>query len=186
MSVPAALKFTYADYALLPEDRRYEVIDGELSMTPAPTPSHQDVVLELVARLRAFVTARRLGRVVLSPCDVVLSKYDILQPDVFFVASDREAIVGEKYIEGAPDLVVEVLSPSTESRDREIKAKRYAAFGVREMWLVDPMQRAIEVFVNSGGGFRPEGRFVANDLVRSTVLPGLEFPAASVFRAGRG
>jgi Uma2 family endonuclease len=182
MSVPAALKFTYEDYCLLPEDRRYEVVDGEPFLTPAPTPNHQDIVLELVTRLREFVNARKLGRVVLSPCDVLLSKYDILQPDIFFIATGREGIVGEKYIDGAPDLVVEVLSPSTESRDREAKAKRYAIFGVREMWLIDSGSRTIEVLENGGQGFRPHGTFGGSDLVRSTVLPGLDLSAASIFR----
>ncbi len=183
MTLPAALKFTYEDYALLPEDRRYEVIDGELFLTPAPTPNHQDVILELVRLLADFVEARRLGRVVLAPCDVVLSKFDILQPDIFFIAAERESIVGPKYIEGPPDLVVEVLSPSTATRDREAKAKRYATFGVREMWLIEPETRTIEVFVNAGEGFRLYGRFATNELVRSTVLAGLEFPAASILRS---
>ncbi len=183
MTLPAALKFTYEDYALLPEDRRYEVIDGEPFLTPAPTPSHQDVVLELVRLLADFVQSRRLGRVVLAPCDVVLSKFDILQPDIFFIAAERESIVGQKYIEGSPDLVIEVLSPSTATRDREAKAERYATFGVREMWLIEPGTRTIEVFVNAGEGFRLHGRFATDDLVRSTVLAGLEFPAASIFRS---
>jgi Uma2 family endonuclease len=182
MSVPAALKFTYEDYALLPEDRRYEVIDGEPFLTPAPTPNHQDIVLELVTRLRDFVNAGQLGRVVLSPCDVLLSRHDILQPDIFFVAAGREGIVGDKYVDGAPDLVIEVLSPSTEPRDREGKAKRYAMFGVREMWIIDPGSRTIEVLENSGQGFRPHVTFGGSELVRSTVLPGLDLPAASIFR----
>ncbi len=182
MSVPAALKFTYEDYCLLPEDRRYEVIDGEPFLTPAPTPNHQDVVLELVSLLREFVTTRRLGRVVLSPCDVVLSQYDILQPDIFFIAAGREGIVGEKYIAGAPDLVIEVLSPSTETRDRVAKAKRYATFGVREMWLVDPAAKTIEVLANSEEGFRTQALYGEAETVRSVVLTGFEFPAAQVFR----
>jgi Uma2 family endonuclease len=82
--------------------------------------------------------------------------------------------------------VVEVLSPSTESRDREAKAKRYAAFGVREMWLVDPRERSIEVFVNAGDGFSLRGRFSGEDLVRSTVLAELDLPVASVFRGAKG
>jgi Uma2 family endonuclease len=102
MTVPAALKFTYEDYALLPEDRRYEVIDGEPFLTPAPTPNHQDVVLGLARLLADFVQTRALGRVYVSPCDVVLSEFDVLQPDVFFIATDRASLIGEKYIAGAP------------------------------------------------------------------------------------
>ncbi len=182
MSVPAALKFTYEDYCLLPEDRRYEVVDGELFLTPAPTPRHQDVVLELASVLREFVKARGLGRVVLSPCDVVLSKHDILQPDIFFIAASRKTLIGENYVDGAPDLVIEVLSPSTELRDREAKAKIYATHGVREMWLVDPEARTMEILVNSPEGFRREALCRETGTVRSAVLPGLEFPAATIFR----
>jgi Uma2 family endonuclease len=182
MSVPAALKFTYEDYVLLPEDRRYEVIDGEPFLTPAPTPNHQDVVLELVRILADFVQTHSLGRVVLSPCDVVLSQFDIVQPDIFFIAAGREGIVGEKYIAGAPGLVIEVLSPSTETRNRVAKAKRYATFGVREMWLVDPEAKTIEVLVNSEEGFRRQALYGEAETVRSVVLPGFEFPAARAFR----
>lgn len=182
MSVPAALKFTYEDYCLLPEDRYYEVIDGEPFLTPAPTPDHQDVVLELVRILADFVQTHSLGRVVLSPCDVVLSQFDILQPDIFFIEAEREAIVGKKYTAGAPDLVIEVLSASTETRDRVAKAKRYATFGVREMWLVDPAAKTIEVLVNSKEGFRRQALYGEAETVRSVVLPGFEFSAARVFR----
>ena len=182
MSVPAALRFTYEDYALLPEDRRYEVVDGELVVTPAPTPFHQIVLLRLMKLLDAFVESHRAGTVLLAPCDVVLSRYDVLQPDILFVSSERRPIIGEKYVGPAPDLVVEVLSPSTADRDRTAKAKRYATFGVREMWLVDPDARTIEVLVNEGDGFRREALHGEADLVRSVVLSGLEFPVSPVFR----
>jgi Uma2 family endonuclease len=181
MSVPAALKFTYEDYALLPEDRRYEVIDGEPFLTPAPTPNHQTVVLRLARILEDFVEPRRLGRIFISPCDVVLSKFDVLQPDVFFIPADRSSLIGEKYIDGAPGLVVEVLSPSTESRDRVAKAKRYATFGVPEMWVVDPVAKTIEVLVNSKEGFERRAIFGEADTGLSVVLDGLEFAVAPVF-----
>ena len=181
MSVPAALKFTYEDYALLPEDRRYEVVDGEPLLTPAPTPNHQVVVQRLARVLEDFVEPRRRGLIFVAPCDVVLSQFDVLQPDVFFIAADHASLIGEKYIAGAPDLVVEVLSPSTETRDRVAKAKRYATFGVREMWLVDPAAKTIEVLVNSEG-FRRQTLCGETDVVRSTLLPGFEFPAGPIFR----
>ena len=181
MSVPAALKFTYQDYCLLPEDRRYEVIDGEPFVTPAPTPRHQLVSQQLEELLSRFVRANRLGVMIHAPCDVVLSEHDILQPDILFVAEGRRLIVEEKFVRGAPDLVIEILSPSTEARDRIWKAKRYATFGVREMWLVDAETKTIEVLVNGGDGFRREALFGDGDSVRSTLLPGLEFAVARVF-----
>jgi Uma2 family endonuclease len=182
MSVPAALKFTYEDYALLPEDRRYEVIDGEVFLTPAPTTFHQLVKKRLGRLLDDFVESGRLGLVLDAPCDVVLSDHDVLQPDILFVSTARKPIVSERYVGPAPDLVIEVLSPSTETRDRVAKAKRYATYGVREMWLVDPAAKTIEVLVNSEEGFRRQALYGETDTVRSVVLPGFEFSAAPIFR----
>jgi Uma2 family endonuclease len=181
MSTPASLRFTYEDYLLLPEDRRYEIIDGDLFMTPAPGTPHQRIVGNLYLRLREHVDARRLGEVLISPCDVVLSPTDVVQPDVLFVAADRAAIIGEKFISAAPDLVVEVLSPSTEDRDRTLKMKLYARSGVRELWIADTKEKRIEVFTNSGDGFREEAVFGLGTVLRSTLLPGLEIPIAEVF-----
>jgi Uma2 family endonuclease len=182
MSVPSALKFTYEDYALLPEDRRYEVVDGELFVTPAATTMHQVVKKRFVRLLDDHVESGQLGIVLDAPYDVVLSEYDVLQPDILFVSAARRPIVGPKYAGPAPDLVVEVLSPSTEARDRVAKAKRYAKFSVREMWLVDPEVKTIEVLVNSGAGFARVALYGETDTVRSVVLPGFEFPAEPVFR----
>jgi Uma2 family endonuclease len=182
MTVPAALRFTYEDYALLPEDRRYEVVDGELFVTPAPTPFHQTVAQRLEEVLGAYLRDHLFGVMLHAPCDVVLSPYDVLQPDILVVSRERRSIIGDKYVGPAPDLVVEVLSPSTESRDRIAKAKRYATFGVREMWLVDPAAKTIEVLVNAGEGFRHEGLYGEADTVYSVVLNDLAFAAAPVFR----
>jgi Uma2 family endonuclease len=181
MSTPASLRFTYEDYLLLPEDRRYEIIDGDLFRTPAPGTPHQRIVGNLYLRLREHVDDRRLGEVLISPCDVMLSPTDVVQPDVLFVAADRAAIIGEKFISAAPDLVVEVLSPSTEDRDRTLKMKLYARSGVRELWIADTKEKKIEVFTNSGDGFREEAVFGSGTVLRSTLLSGLEIPIAEVF-----
>jgi Uma2 family endonuclease len=182
MSVPSALKFTYEDYALLPEDRRYEVIDGELFLTPAPSLFHQAVSERIGHRLREHLGRTGAGVMFYAPCDVVLSTHDVVQPDILVVLNERRSILTEKFVAGAPDLVVEVLSPSTESRDREAKAKSYATFGVRELWLVNPEAKSIEVLVNAGDGFRRVSLYAEGDTVRSAILPGLDFPAAPVFR----
>ena len=182
MGVPAALRFTYEDYCLLAEDHRYEVVDGELLVTPAPSLFHQAVCDRLEDLVRRFVAASDAGVMFHAPTDVVLSEHDVVQPDILVVLANRKSILTEKFVAGAPDVVIEVLSPSTESRDRVAKAKRYAAFGVREMWLVDPAKKTIEVLVNTTDGFRPEATYGETDTVRSTVLTGLEFPAAPVFR----
>ncbi len=181
MTVPAALRFTYEDYVLLPEDRRYEVIDGEVFVTPSPTLQHQLAKMRLVRLLDDFVRRHDSGIVVDAPFDVVLSPHDVVQPDILVVSRSRAAILGDRYADGSPDLVVEVLSPSTETRDRVAKAKRYALFGVREMWLVDPAARTIEVFLHSEDGFRRQAAYGEADTVSSIVLAGLEFAAAPIF-----
>ena len=181
MSVPESLRFTYEDYVLLPDDRRYEVIDGELYRTPAPTPYHQSVVKRLGFLLDTHVAGAGAGEVFISPCDVVLSRFDVLQPDIFFISTGRMPVIGEKYISDAPDLVVEVLSPGTRKRDRFIKSKRYARFGVREMWIADPDRKTVEVLVNTEHGFRREALCTGDDVVVSPLLPGLEVPLVRVF-----
>jgi Putative restriction endonuclease len=117
MSLPEALKLTYEDYAVLPEDRRYEVIDGDLFAMPSQTLFHQTVLLRLTRLLADFVEQRDLGVVLAGPIDVVLSRYDVVQPDAFYVSKERRPILGEKYIAGAPDLIIEVLLPESEIHD---------------------------------------------------------------------
>ena len=181
MAVAPSLRFTYEDYLLLPEDRRYEILDGDLFMTPAPTPYHQLVSRNLEFLLHRHVREHGLGEVIYAPCDVVLSKTDVLQPDILFVAADRRSIIGEKYIAGSPDLIVEVLSPATADRDTEVKTKIYARFGVKEMWIADPDAKTVAVLTNSGEGFRREGLFRQGELLRSPLLPALTIPLDEIF-----
>ena len=132
-------KLTYADYEKIPADGfRHEIIGGEEFMTPAPNLDHQAVLLSIAALLRAHATAQKLGRVYIAPTDVVLSKHDIVEPDVIFVSERRSSILTLKNIQGAPDLVIEVLSPSTQAEDRGPKLALYESSGVAEYWIVDP------------------------------------------------
>ncbi len=145
---PAVRRWTYEEFAALPDDgNRYEVIAGDLYMTPAPRMPHQEIVSELLARLRTFASEHRLGKVYAGPVDVLFAEGDYLEPDLVFVREDRRRdIVKDRGIEGAPDLVVEVLSASTASRDRGLKRQRYAWFGVPEYWVVDADAKQIEVY----------------------------------------
>lgn len=181
MAASTALRFTYQDYLLLPEDRRYEVIDGDLFMTPAPTPYHQLISKRIEHMLDDFVEKNHLGLVLYAPCDVVLSETDVVQPDILFVLASRLSVVGDKFISAAPDLVVEVLSPATETRDRVAKSKLYARKGVRELWIADPAAQTIEVLVNSEEGFRRDALVGATETLRSVLLTGLEIPLSAVF-----
>lgn len=179
--LPASLRFNYQDYLLLPEDRRYEIIDGDLYMVPAPLPYHQRIAQRINVLLYQHVSERDLGEVLFAPCDLVLTQEDIVQPDIFFIAKDRLAIIGEKYITAAPDLVIEVLSPSTADRDRTIKAKLYFREGVKEMWIADPTAKTVEVLVRGSDGFDRAGLYASEATVTSPLLPGLAILLARVF-----
>jgi Uma2 family endonuclease len=153
-------RWTYADYAHLPMPSetggtRYEVIDHELYVTPSPGRSHQEVVGHLFWLLYGFARAHGLGKAFVSPFDVLFAEGDYLEPDIVFVRKDHARIVTERGIEGAPDLVVEVLSPSTASRDRGIKLDRYRLYGVQEYWMVDPDGRTVEIWRLADRAERP-------------------------------
>ena len=143
-------KLDYDDYAGIPPDRnRYEIIEGELYVTPAPSPLHQRVSKRLQRQLEAYFEGRGLGEVFDAPVDLILTHHDVVQPDLVVVAEPRQ--VSARGIEGAPLLVVEVLSPSTRVQDRTVKARRYAAVGIPHYWIVDPEARRIECYrVDSG------------------------------------
>jgi Uma2 family endonuclease len=144
---PRPARWTYEEFARLPEDgNRYEIIAGELYVTPAPRPRHQLVLVPLIVQLNAFVAKHGLGRIYPGPIDVLFAEGDYLEPDLVFVRQDRFGIVSDRGLEGAPNLVVEILSPSTARRDRTLKRDRYAFFGVSEYWVIDPEGRTVEVF----------------------------------------
>jgi Uma2 family endonuclease len=144
---PAVHRWTYEEFARLPDDgNRYEIIGGELYVTPAPTLSHQKAITNLVFLLEGFIRAHGLGKLYPGPVDVLFAEGDYLAPDLVFVRADRTGILKERGVEGAPDLVVEVLSPKTAGRDRTIKRERYAAFGVAEYWVVDSVSHRVEIY----------------------------------------
>jgi Uma2 family endonuclease len=167
-----AIRLTYADYCLTPDDERYELLDGELLMAPAPIESHQIAVMELGTLLHTFVKARGLGQVFSAPYDVVLSETDVVQPDLLFVSNERAHIRTPANVRGAPDLVVEILSPSTASRDWRDKLDLYAEYGVKEYWLVDPDARTVTVLLLEAGAFAEVARYGAGQTLTSPTLAG--------------
>ena len=176
-----ASNMTYDQYCLLPEDGyQYEVFDGDLVMTPAPIPKHQQIVLRIAKAVDDFVEANKLGRVYVAPVDVVFDKFTILQPDVLFIRESRLHIVGEEAIEGAPDLAVVALSGSTLRKDRVRKLASYSDFGVPEYWIVDPIQQSIELYGRTGEDLQLSRTFYPT-ILESVVLPGFRFPVARVF-----
>jgi Uma2 family endonuclease len=177
------VRLTYADYRLLPDDgRRYEVLDGELVVSPAPSRRHQQLSKRLQYELYRHVEVEhRLGEVYYAPFDVILTDDTIVQPDLIFVTRERQGLFSERGLEGAPDLVVEILSPRTRSHDEGLKRAIYARFGVRELWLVDPERDVIDAFELSGGELARVGSFGRADALQSRVLPGLRLDLAAVF-----
>ena len=173
MAVPnPQIKFTYEDYVNTPEDKRYELLDGDLIMTPAPGELHQRVSILLGWRLVQFVTGHGLGRVYQAPFDVVLSNTDVVQPDLLFVSAKRAHVITPANVRGAPDLVVEILSPSTAERDRTLKRTLYARHGVSEYWIVDTEAGNITVLLLRRGGFEVAGVYGEGDTLTSPALPG--------------
>ena len=184
LSPTPAVKFTYEDYQHTPDDQRYELLDGELIMAPAPNVGHQRIGTQLGWRLAQFVTERGLGEVFFAPCDVVLSNTDVVQPDLLFVSHERaHLLLGGANVLGAPDLVVEILSPSTAGRDRTLKRALYAKHGVREYWLVDPDARTVPVLRLDGGAFEVVGLYGEGQTLTSPTLEGFAVDLNEIFGA---
>ena len=175
-------KFTYEDLQHIPPDRnRYEIVDGELFVTPSPITLHQRIVTNLSGELRQHVRKHRLGEVFVAPLDIVFSFTTVLEPDLIFVSKSRRRVVGEKNISGPPDLVVEVLSESTAKLDREIKPKQYALYGVSEFWRVDPFEETVEVFRLKEGEYELAARLGFAENLTSPLFPGLILPVSSLW-----
>jgi Uma2 family endonuclease len=177
----ANVKFTYHDYLSLSDERRYELLEGELYVVPAPAVYHQRISARLFVALFLFVKEHDLGELLAAPCDVVLSEEDVVQPDILFVSKDRAGIIGTANIQGPPDLIVEILSPETKSRDVEIKRKLYAKSGVREYWIVDPSAKTIEVLTWGKKGYRRSATYPHTAQVSSRLFPGLRISLAQIF-----
>ena len=172
---------TYAEYAALPDDgHSYQLVEGELIMTPSPTRWHQVVVAELHGQIREHIRAHELGQAFIAPLDVILDDRVVLQPDLFFVSNQRASILRDANVVGAPDLCVEVLSPGTERLDRLRKLELYARFGVAHYWLVDVAARSIEEYVLRGDVYRVRSVSGNDDSFCPVVFPGFTFCLAPI------
>ena len=180
-------RFTYHDFVLLPDDgRRHEVIDGVHYVTPSPNLSHQELVLRLALALGHHLEDRLdRGRLFVAPLDVVFSFHDVVEPDLVFVSPDQLDILTDRNIQGAPALVIEILSPSTRKRDQGIKRRLYERCGVREYWVVDSATASVTILAR-----HPDGSFFTlslltaseRDTLRTPLLPGWSLALARLFR----
>ena len=181
---PAQGQWTYDDYARLPNDGwKYEVIRGELRMSPTPSPRHQMTLGNLAFASHLFVREGKLGEIFLGPIDLILP-HDLgtpVQPDILFIRKSNLDIVKETHIDGVPDLVVEVLSPSNWVDDRRAKFTIYAEAGVAEYWIVDPKATTVEVYRLVDERYELIEKYGTNDTVSSLVLHGFSIPIPEVF-----
>ena len=176
-------KLTYEDYVQFPEDgQRHELIDGEHYASPVPYIRHQRIIVRVVGLLAKFAADTGCGEVLLAPTDVVLTQYDVVQPDVLFVSRERLNVMGEKFISGPPDLAVEVLEPETWHKDFDLKLRLYERVGVREYWIIDPERAVVTVYRLGPQGFGPPLALSAakGDVLTSPLLPGLTVPVAEL------
>jgi len=183
MHIPKGkIVLTYEDYVLLPNDRnRYEILEGELTVTPAPSTKHQSASANLFKLLSKHIDDRNLGKLFYAPIDLILDPTTILQPDLLFVLSARQHIITERAIEGVPDLVVEILSPTTSRVDRITKAQIYARHSVPAYWIVDLEQRVVEIYLLEVDGYRQAATLQGRAPMFAPPFQELEIAAADVF-----
>ncbi len=173
---------TYADYAALPDDgHRYELIDGELVMTPAPGYAHQFVLARLFSILENHVRDKNLGDILYAPLDVILSDTTTVQPDIVFLANDRKNQARRRGIEGPPTLVVEALSPSRPGHDLELKRELYFRHGVPHYWIADPERRTLGGLVSGADEYVDDATFSADDAAALRPFPDLVIPLARIW-----
>ena len=181
VTTPPKTKLTYEDYAQTPAGERWELIDGELSMVPSPNRAHQRSQLRLGARMSFFTDERDLGEVY-ADFDVVLSDTETVRPDLLFVAKGRLSIITADNVQGAPDLVVEIRSPSTARRDWITKRELYARHGVQEYWIADAEASTITVMTLDDGILQVTAVYGLGETLLSPTLPGFTPSIDDIFR----
>ena len=182
----AGMKLTYDDFVLFPDDgKRHEIIDGEHYVTLSPNTKHQRVFMNLAVAIGGWLEEHPIGRVFGAPYDVVLSLFDVVEPDLLYLSNERAAdVMTSQHLKGAPELVVEIGSPGTRARDETIKRRLYERAGVSEYWCVDPELDVVRVYRREGDRFaRPvELSVEAGDVLTTPLLHGLTLPLERVFR----
>jgi Uma2 family endonuclease len=174
---------TVHDYRELPEGPPYyQLIDGELVMSPSPNFFHQTIIINFAVILRNYLAEHPIGKLAIAPSDVCLTDLDVYQPDLYFVSNERKSILSKQGAEAAPDLAVEILSPKTARLDKGVKREIYGRTGVRELWLVDPELREVQVFRLPESAERPLGTYRFGQEFESALFPGLKISLAKIFQ----
>ena len=182
---PHAPPLTVAEYRNLPETGpRYQLIEGDLYMAPAPNRFHQDVSRNLMITLANYLSVHPIGVLYDAPFDVYLTEIDVFQPDLLIVLNENRAILTDAGTEGAPDFVVEILSPKTRRLDLVNKKRVYARIGVKELWIIDPDQIEISVYRFDQDSNEPVAKLNGRQAISSPLLPGLSIQLPEIFRHG--
>ena len=178
------VKLTYEDFVHFPDDgKRHELIDGEHYVTPSPNRRHQQISGELFGLIWSHLKRHPAGEIYAAPFDVVFSNFDVVEPDLLFVSSERARVLTDNNVQGAPDLVVEIGSPATRRRDEKTKLPLYERFGVQEYWVVDPDVDVIKVYRLVEGRYQrvAELTLAARDALSTPLMPGLELSLTDIF-----
>jgi len=180
--LPAAYRLTYADWLRLPDDGRiYEIIDGELFVTPTPSIQHQRISRNVAMRLAAFLEGSGRGEMLYAPTGVRVSDDSVVEPDLLVVLDEHRDRIGEQVIDGPPDLVIEILSPGTARRDLVTKREIYSRAGVPEYWIVDSEAANVEVLVLERGAYSRAGLYRRAETLKSPLLPDFDLPLTEIF-----
>jgi len=175
--------YTYDDYLKIDDDKQYELIGGKLILVPAPRTIHQRINRKLSGFIGSFVDKNNLGEVLCAPTDVLLSETEKPQPDILFISKEHLDIITEMNIQGTPDLVVEILSPSTGKYDKVEKSKMYYKYGVKEYWIVDPDIKVIEILIPGERNWNLFQAYNGDDILMSPLLNGLEIQLKDIFNS---
>lgn len=182
---PDAPPLTVAEYKNLPETGpRYQLIEGDLYVAPAPNRFHQDISRNLEVILANYLSVHPIGVLYDAPFDVYLTDIDVFQPDLLIVLNENRQILTDAGAEGAPDFVVEILSPKTRQLDLVNKKRIYARVGVKELWIIDPEQKEVLLYRFDQDPIEAVAKLGRQQEINSPLLPGLAIPLPAIFRRG--
>lgn len=181
-SMEKDILLTYEDYLSLPDDRnRYEILEGELVVTPSPTFAHQEVSQNIVHILYSHIKKNSLGKIVTAPMDVIFDETTIVQPDIIFISQEKCHCVTKKGIECAPDLLIEILSSSSKRYDRLSKMQIYGKHGVLYYWIIDPDSLTLEEYRIENDRYLPARTYQGNSTFTPGLFPGLVIELSQVW-----
>jgi Uma2 family endonuclease len=184
MALQTTTRLTYDDFVKLPDDgKRYEIIDGELFVNPSPVPQHQRLVLRIAFEFELHFRRHGGGQVFPAPLDVKFDNFNVVEPDVLVIKTDRAAIVGPKNVQGAPNLVVEVLSDGTRRLDEIKKKKLYDQGGVDEYWIVDGELELVKIYRRTAAAFERVAEISTEEggAITTPLFPGFSFDVRALF-----